>query len=304
MQFNAASKVHKAKPIKPFPKVKMPEHNGIVIPKVIGSNEISVVIPVKSNQSGIDRLLKSVLDNVEPQLYPKEIIIVDNNSIPATRITSTYPFNVKLVKCSTPGPAAARNAGVSQSSGSWILFTDSDCVFTDSLIGGYLTDECDAVAFAGTIRILEDDYLSKYYREQHALHPLAVFNPSHGMYEPWCLVTANCLVLKAAFEAAGGFNESFSQAGGEDTDFGIRVRHLGPVKFNSRSEAIHDFSDGFNGFIKRYIRYGKGNKMLEELYDIDFWPEHFTPNVPSIRNRLLAVISVEAMRWGYRFCKR
>lgn len=285
---------------KPFPKVGLNFCSSIVMQKSISAAEISIIIPVKNNQTGINNLLESVFSEVNPQDYPREIIIIDNNSSEPLQIDKTYPFPILICKCSTPGPAAARNAGVAKASGKWLLFTDSDCTFTPSMISGYLREDNECVAYAGRIEIFGDDFLNSYYRDQNALHPSFVVNKDTSELEPWCLVTANCLILKSAFDATAGFNEDFTIAGGEDTDLGFRIRHSGKLKFNSRSVSIHHFDDGFAGFIKRYIRYGKGNRKLSDIYHGDFWPKHFTPSNYSLKNRILAWIAVSAMRWGYK----
>ena len=42
--------------------------------------DISVVLPVKDNQAGVERFLDSIIENVPESYWPREIIIVDNNS--------------------------------------------------------------------------------------------------------------------------------------------------------------------------------------------------------------------------------
>lgn len=295
---NAASKV--IRPIKPTPKNGIATPPSFCIRKFIFAKDISIVIPVKNNQQGIDRLLSSLARETISENYPREVIIVDNNSDVPIQIIENYTFEVRILRCTKLGPAAARNLGVANAAGHWILFTDSDCIFTPTLISGYLSDTNECVAYAGNINIIGNDYLASYYRDQNALHPSLVANSDNSCQETWCLITANCLVLKEAFNAVVGFDEGFIYAGGEDTDLGIRLSHIGVIKFNFKSVAIHHFGDGFIGFLKRYIRYGKGNRRLNDLYDHNFWPEHFPPNRNSVRNKVLAWISVEAMRWGYR----
>lgn len=284
---------------KPIPKAGLNFRSTVSVPERISAAEISIIIPVKNNQTGINKLLESVVSEVDPQDYPQEIIIVDNNSSEPLQINIFYPFPVLIYKCSTSGPAAARNAGVSKAKGKWLLFTDSDCTFTSSMISGYLREDNECVAYAGRIDILGDDFLNSYYRDQNALHPSFVVNKDTNEPEPWTLVTANCLILKSAFDAVAGFNEDFTIAGGEDTDLGFRMRHIGKLKFNPRSVSIHHFDDGLVGFIKRYVRYGKGNRTLADIYHGDFWPKHFTPSSYSLKNRILAWVAVNAMRYGY-----
>ncbi len=47
------------------------------------TDEITIVIPVKDNQTGIDIFLTEFFRTHNADNFPKEIIIVDNNSNPA-----------------------------------------------------------------------------------------------------------------------------------------------------------------------------------------------------------------------------
>src|SRR5690349_13149090 len=89
----------------------------------IDLNQVSVVIPVRDNQKGLNALLRSLKGL---SIFPKEIIIVDNLSRPKVTL-SEHIDNTRIVHCNIPGPAAARNAGARVSVGDWIWFLDSDC---------------------------------------------------------------------------------------------------------------------------------------------------------------------------------
>jgi glycosyltransferase involved in cell wall biosynthesis len=77
-------------------------------------NEISIVIPVKDNQKGIDNYLTKFFETHSKTDFPKEIIIVDNNSSPALELKSEYlnfGLPIELILCRKIGPASARNKG-------------------------------------------------------------------------------------------------------------------------------------------------------------------------------------------------
>lgn len=275
-----------------------PPEDPIEPPSVIAASQISLIIPVKDNQSGIDRLLLSIEDVISPDNYPMEVIIVDNNSSTPLEVTGTYPFDVKVLRCKRIGPGAARNTGVNEAKGEWILFTDSDCVAMPSLIEGYLTNDNTCIAYSGMINIVGDDYLSRYYRDQNVLIPMALKN-EFGI-EPYSLVTANCLVLKEAILAAGGFDERFIYGGGEDTELGFRLRWLGGMRYNWKAESQHEFEDGIDGFIKRFIRYGKGSKMIEDIYKTPMQSGQIRANRDTRMDHYLAMLHTEALEWGYQ----
>ena len=49
-------------------------------PLTLKNNDISIIIPVRNNQKGINKFLDSFFKTHNNKMYPKEIIIVDNNS--------------------------------------------------------------------------------------------------------------------------------------------------------------------------------------------------------------------------------
>lgn len=261
-------------------------------------DEISIVIPVKNNQEGIERYLNKFFEVHNSQHYPLEIIIVDNNSTPAIHIPQKYQLNdiVKLTTCLKPGPAAARNRGVAIAKGSWLLFNDSDCLPTQSFISGYINAQNTSVAYAGNVLALGNDRLSMYYQSQEILLPLKA-PANHD--QPQYLITANSLIWKKAFIEAGGFNEEIKIAGGEDIDLGLRLSKIGNLSYALESAVLHDFNDGFIGFYKRFKRYGYGNRILQEIYGVDMLPRLFRPNVKTPFNTAMSRLQYLSLLFGY-----
>lgn len=268
----------------------------------IAINEISIVIPVKDNQKGIDNYLAKFFETHTKKDFPKEIIIVDNNSNPAIKVKSEFRNNglpIELIKCRKIGPASARNMGAEIAKGKWLLFNDSDCIPTKSILKGYLKADNYSVAYAGNIKSLDNDKLSKYYESQEILIPLKTYN-ENGDFVPQYLITANSLIWKKAFNEIGGFNEKIAIAGGEDVDLGLRLSQIGNLSYAFDSIAVHDFSDGIIGFYKRFKRYGQGNRLVEEIWKTDLRPTLFRPNERNLINELLAKFQYIGLRIGYR----
>ena len=265
-------------------------------------SEISIVIPVKDNQRGINNYLSAFFQTQQASFYPKEIIIVDNNSSIPINIDVSYAncgVKIKLLKCETPGPAAARNAGATAADGEWILFNDSDCVPTKYLLSGYLKADNGSIAYAGNVKAFGNDKLSLYYESQEILVPLKTYSES-GQCIPQYLITANCLIWKKAFNAVAGFNESISIAGGEDIDLGLRLAQQGDLSYAFDSIILHDFNDGIVGFYKRFKRYGKGNKIIEQVWGTNMRPRPFRPNHKTSFNLLMAVLQYLFLLRGYQ----
>ena len=264
------------------------------------TKEITIVIPVKDNQAGIDLFLTEFFKTHSTKIYPSEIIIIDNNSYPAIQINqSKFPIPIRNLKCSKIGPASARNFGVKHSRTDWILFTDSDCVPTATLLTGYLKVQNGSIGYAGNIKAHGKDIISKYYENQEILVPPKVYEQPNKP-RPDYLITANCLVWRQAFKKIGGFNEQIKIAGGEDIDLGFKLLGIGQLSYAFESIANHNFGDGLRDFRERFKRYGQGNKIISKIYKLDLTPKTFKPNKRTVINYALAFLQFFWLTSGYR----
>lgn len=269
----------------------------MLAPRRFHCADVSLIIPVKDNQSGLERFLAALFRTHASDALPREVIVVDNCSSPPTSIPALFgnrDIPVRLIRCSKPGPASARNAGCRAASGRWFLFADSDCEPTASFVPGYGAAMNGSVGYAGYVAAIGDDLLSRYYVSQDILVP-----PRVAEDRPQYLITANSLVWRRAFSAVGGFDESYPLAGGEDVDLGFRLSQIGQLSYAPASVVRHDFGDGGFGFVRRFVRYGHGNRKLARDYRIDLRPKPFIPARPGIFNYCAAVAQFLCLLWGY-----
>lgn len=111
----------------------------------INYETIAIIVPVKNNQYGLDTLLHIILHCILIEHLPKIIVAVDDNSDTCINIDSVRSalvdqrasslVDVALVSCEIPGPGAAVNVGAYYAMErypciDWLLFVDSDCIFT------------------------------------------------------------------------------------------------------------------------------------------------------------------------------
>ncbi|MBB2909911.1 glycosyltransferase involved in cell wall biosynthesis [Streptosporangium becharense] len=91
------------------------------------SLRVSVVVPAYGGQDKLDL----VLAGLAVQTYPAaltEVVVVDNGSEPPLRLPELRPGNTRLITCSVPGRAHARNAGLAAATGDVIHWLDSDVI--------------------------------------------------------------------------------------------------------------------------------------------------------------------------------
>lgn len=180
--------------------------------------EVSVIVPVLNQESTIGDLLRSLarLD------YPKQdvqIIIVDNGSRDNTQqIVRQYPFTLLIEprRCSS---YAARNLGISKSSGDIVAFTDGDCVVSQSwlkdLVHGFGDPNVGGVA--GTILPLQPRTIVERYQ---VIAGEPNHKPNHHPL-PYA-VTANVAFRREVFDSIGIFDELLPS--GSDIDFSLRMQ--------------------------------------------------------------------------------
>ena len=96
---------------------------------------ISVIVPVYNAQSTLERCINSILQ----QTYKKlEIICIDDgsqdNSLDILRKFEENGESLKVISKSNEGVSVARNEGIKESTGQYILFVDSDDYIEKNMI--------------------------------------------------------------------------------------------------------------------------------------------------------------------------
>src|SRR5579862_1320744 len=86
--------------------------------------KVSVIIPVYNGAATIGRALASVFAQT---FTDYEIVVVNDGSTDDTAsVLAGYGDRIRTILLSNSGPSAARNAGVSASSGEYLAFLDDD----------------------------------------------------------------------------------------------------------------------------------------------------------------------------------
>lgn len=136
---------------------------------------ISVVIPLYNKEASIAQSLGSVLS----QSYDDfEVVIVDDGSTDGSVfiVESINNPRVRLIKQENGGPSKARNTGVRNAKGEWILFIDAD----DDMLPGAIEyfaqkikEHTDVDMFLGEVVVYngKSEYLSCKYQEGLVRNP-------------------------------------------------------------------------------------------------------------------------------------
>ena len=125
--------------------------------QVMNQPIISIIIAAYNAASFISRLLKSISDS----FYLEIIVVNDGSSDSTAEIVSRMALadrRIRLINQKNAGVSAARNRGILEAKGQWLMFADADDWFDseqlDLLIEKLgLLDENVAVAKFGVMRV-------------------------------------------------------------------------------------------------------------------------------------------------------
>lgn len=141
---------------------------------------ISVVIPLYNKEKSIAQSLKSVLD----QTYTNfEIVVVDDGSTDKSVevVKNIGDERIQLLSQPNAGPSKARNTGVKNSKGDWIVFLDAD----DELLPEALSIFTEIIVEHQDVDIIDcNRYVRRGEDEQLGFHPLEGYikNPFKECY--------------------------------------------------------------------------------------------------------------------------
>lgn len=184
--------------------------------------QVSAVIPTFNRRDLVCRAIDSAL----AQTFPvDEIIVVDDGSTDGTRETLRKRYGDRIIYAwqANAGVSAARNRGVSMSTGRYIALLDSDDEWLPEKTArqfawleshpGYGMVVCDVEMVDAALRTIGHYRRREIIREDGwALH-WALANPA--------LAPASTLIRREVHEDIGGFDESLRTA--EDIDYHLRI---------------------------------------------------------------------------------
>lgn len=130
--------------------------------------KISAIVPVYNSEKYVARCIDSII----AQTYSNwELILVDDgsvdNSLSILHEYEKHDSRIKVIHQSNAGPGIARNTGIQNATGDYIIFVDSD----DKIIDNYfdlLSKKNEDVVFIdidqvdGRFHLLKEEHMSSY----------------------------------------------------------------------------------------------------------------------------------------------
>lgn len=261
---------------------------------------VSVIVPTHNRVALLQQNVESLLGL---DFTDREIIIVNDGSTDGTdRYLSSLETSAKIVyvRQDNRGPAAARNAGLRVALGRYVAFTDDDCVAP----AGWLTRIAEVFQSGGfdiVGGVVRNCVRNNIYSElsqdivNHFVKFLSESPDASGF-----LTSNNIAYRTEVIRGAGGFDERFPRAGGEE-----RALNYAILRNGGRSTLVTDLLvDHYHAmtarsFFRQQCNYGRGSYTLYRIVGKNLNPP--PPMIPIsaylslllswLRNRSLAGIT-------------
>ncbi|RYD52891.1 MAG: glycosyltransferase family 2 protein [Sphingobacteriales bacterium] len=185
---------------------------------MINAPSFSVVLPAYNNAATVIPAIESILHQTYP---PLEVIVIDDGSTDSTPTLVQTRFGdlVRLlIFPENQGPAAARNAGLEQASGTHIAFLDADDTWLPQKLE----------AMAGVLHQFPDTHLLFH---AHSLLPVSIQEVAPQQVPFRNLLWRNPVATPCAVVRNDGLRFDNQLRWMEDWDFFLRAAEAGPVMY-------------------------------------------------------------------------
>jgi len=196
---------------------------------------VSFIIPLYNGLALTQECLRTLRATLPPGLR-HEIILVDDGSTDGTRdwLRSLPPPGRALLNETNLGFAGTCNRGAAAATGKFLIFLNNDLV----LLPGWLEPMLSAArslgyrtGLVGNLQYRVDDGTLDHAGIQVTaaakLEHLRTVPPGAAKwYEAFAVTAACCLIRRAVFQEAGGFDPAYRN-GGEDIDLALTLRARG-----------------------------------------------------------------------------
>jgi glycosyltransferase involved in cell wall biosynthesis len=228
----------------------------------------SVVVPTYNR---LERL-RRVITALEQQAYPSdayEVIVISDGSTDGTdAYLEAFRSTMRLRWFPQPnrGPAAARNAGIQQADGEFIVFIDDDLVPEPQLLGEHARSHHEAardVVVLGPLLTPEGFEMAPWVRWEQEMLMKGYRALLRGDWPASArqFYTGNASLRRTHILAAGGFDEGLRRA--EDVELAYRLADNGlDFVFNIHAAGLHFAERSFRAWLDAAHTYGRNDVIF------------------------------------------
>ena len=252
------------------------------------ANHIAIVIPVRDRADLLGRCLDS-LKGQKVQDGKWEVLICDDGSTEemaeVVGLFNSFLPNLRLLRQSPRGPAAARNMGFRSSSANIFVCLDSDIICGPNYISRMvyaLETNPDWVAAEATL----------LPRDGRSSILLDAPENRGGTYP-----SGASAYRREALERVGGFDEEFLLPACEDADLAARLIQLGKYGYVPEAVAYHPVRRVSLGTHWRWRKHWRYEMVLAKRYGFLSFPGNPAGPYPRLRVALAAIVTLPAGRF-------
>tara|TARA_B100001989_G_scaffold244845_1_gene214027 strand:- start:1332 stop:2294 length:963 start_codon:yes stop_codon:yes gene_type:complete len=247
------------------------------------SNKVkySIIVPVYNRPEEINQLILSISNQSFKNL---EVIIVDDGSQISSRgIFQNFrkKLNISYFFIENQGPALARNFGVKNAKGEWLIFFDSDCTIPNNyfmILENFLNNN--DIDFFGGPDTMDDSFSNIQKSINFSMTSLLTSGGIRGRkksIDKFLPRTFNMGVKKKFFNEVEGFSNIRY---GEDLDLSYKLLKKGKSSaLIEKAFVTHKRRSKISGFFKQIYNSGKARNFLNNRHKGTFRFYHLLPTL-------------------------
>ncbi len=231
--------------------------------------DFSIVTIVKGRRKQLANLLLSIKAST---IIPTDIQIVCMDEADSISIPDGLNVNIQLMDDAHELPlAAARNMGVNATQTTNVIFIDVDCIVSPTLFANMLMNlqtENIIAAYPLYLQVVPDAGTYADLISIAVPHPAREHIPV-GQPVPhlqfWSLIFA---IRKETYEKIGGFDESFTGYGAEDTDFAMMFHKAGIEQIFVTDYVLHQYHDKHDPPLNHFDSIVENAKRYQQKWNV------------------------------------
>lgn len=256
---------------------------------------ISVVVPARNAADTIVGCVEALCRQTTKRPY--EIIVVDNSSTDDTAVLAATA-GARVVTATTPGAAAARNAGIAAARGAIVCFTDGDCEPTAEWVDA-ITQPLDDPAIVGAkgvygtrqraivARFVQIEYEDKYdlLRDQPRIDFIDTYSAAYR---------------RDILLANGGFDERIFYVEDQELSFRLAARGYEMV-FQPQARVYHQHAATAIGYAVKKFHIAYWKAQIIRRFPTQGVRDSHTPQVMKLQMVLLSLLGptiLGGFLWG------
>jgi len=215
------------------------------------SPQVSIVIPVYNNYLTTLACLHSIKKHTDPEGIDYEVIIADDSSTDQTKDIAKSVLGLRVIRAQhNQGFLKNCNSAIQEADGTYVVLLNNDTNVQRHWLSELLAplESSPEVGVTGPMFLYPDGRLQEaggiVFSDASGWNYGRLDNPSKPEYNfsrDVDYISGACLVFrKALWNQIGGFDEVFTPAYYEDTDFCFETKKLGlKVRYVSTAKVVH-----------------------------------------------------------------